>query len=153
MFVSFGGVLESGVLTMAKRIPSLSRGFSLVEVAISLGILSFTLLPLIGLLTMGMTNNRDSADRTIEAQIMGWSQGDLRTMGTNAMNSYTRTFDDFGISSDTESPAFVALMNATNIALPGASSSSAGLKMWTVELQHAVRNDKVQGKHMIWYAR
>lgn len=128
-------------------------GFSLVEVALALGILSFTLLPLVGLLTMGMTNNRVNADRTIEAQIIGWSQGELRNLGTNAASSYTRTFDEFGIHSNAESPAFVAQMTATNITLPGASASSEGLKMWTVELRHAVRNDTVQGRRLIWGAR
>ena len=47
-----------------------SRGFSLVEVALALGIVSFALLPIIALLPAGLTNYRGSVSRVEAAEAL-----------------------------------------------------------------------------------
>ena len=47
-----------------------ASGFSLMEVTISLGIVGIVAIPLIGMLSAGLTSNRSSADRAVVSQIV-----------------------------------------------------------------------------------
>lgn len=49
--------------------PRKSSGFSLVEITLALGILSFSIVSLMGLMSVGLTSFRDSIDTTVESQI------------------------------------------------------------------------------------
>jgi len=46
-----------------------ARGFSLIEIAIALGILAFALIPVLGLMPIGLTTLRDTVDTTVSARI------------------------------------------------------------------------------------
>jgi uncharacterized protein (TIGR02598 family) len=56
----------------------LKAGFSLVEVVIALGIVSFALLAVIGLLPIGMQTNRDSVEETQALTVLGAIAADRR---------------------------------------------------------------------------
>ncbi|MEI8045486.1 MAG: hypothetical protein WCL11_29020 [Verrucomicrobiota bacterium] len=55
--------------------------FSLVEVVIAIGLVSFALLSLIGLLTVGLKSSRESAEDTILSLCTGTAQALVRTNG------------------------------------------------------------------------
>jgi len=57
---------------------SSARGFSLVEVAMALGIAVFCLVPLFALLPMGLTSNQASLEQTMAGNIAGAIVADLR---------------------------------------------------------------------------
>jgi uncharacterized protein (TIGR02598 family) len=56
--------------TMKKTKPFLKRGFSLVEVTLAVGVLSFALVALFGMLPVGLQVFREAVDTTAQNQIM-----------------------------------------------------------------------------------
>jgi uncharacterized protein (TIGR02598 family) len=59
------------------------KGFSLIEVTLAIGVISFALLALLGVMPVGMATLRDAMDRTTESQI-------IRQIGATALlTSYT----------------------------------------------------------------
>jgi len=73
------------------KISSISQnesGFSLVEVVMALGICSFCLIALIGLLTSGLTSNRDTVSQTEAAGLAEMIQADLVTRRVDASGAY-----------------------------------------------------------------
>lgn len=73
---------------------SASRGFTLVEVTLSLGVAGFCLLSLLGLLPIGLTSNQNSLDQTAAANISSAILGDLRC----SQSLVSGTSPRFGIS-------------------------------------------------------
>jgi len=74
-------------------------GISLIEVVLSLGILAFAIVPLIGLLAIGSTGYRDAMDQTVEAAIIQ----NVRTMAgqlTNITNLPISYYKDDGTPTD-----------------------------------------------------
>lgn len=63
--------------------------FSLVEVALAIGIMSFALVSIIGLLSLAMQISRDSADSTNIALMTRSVTTMLRASGTNGVTGYT----------------------------------------------------------------
>ncbi|MEA3186317.1 MAG: hypothetical protein QOD99_147 [Chthoniobacter sp.] len=57
---------------------SLEKGFSLVEITISLGIMAFCLIALFGLLPVGLTSNQTSVEQTKVASVAAGVVTDLR---------------------------------------------------------------------------
>jgi hypothetical protein len=74
---------------MNRRLPAGARdAFSLVEVTIALGVASFCLLVVFGLLPIGMTTNRDSVEQSTAAGLSSSIVADLRgTPATGAASS------------------------------------------------------------------
>src|SRR2546423_1776372 len=68
-------------------------GFSLVEVALALGIAGFCLIALMGLLPMGIKTNQTSFSQTAAATILSDVVADMRAAGKNATSAqYQITF-------------------------------------------------------------
>lgn len=61
--------------------PPRTRGFTLVEVTMSIGIVSFALLTMIGLLPAGLGSLRDSNQQSINAQILQRTSSGLVVAG------------------------------------------------------------------------
>jgi len=62
-----------------KRLPLSSRSaFSLVEVALAVGIVSFAMLGVMGTLSVGLQSVRDSINETAKANIAGHLRGELQ---------------------------------------------------------------------------
>src|ERR1044071_1121492 len=64
-----------------------SRAFSLVEVALALGIAAFCLFAVFGLMPVGMQTNRNAASQTAAANIISILVADLRTTPAAATTS------------------------------------------------------------------
>lgn len=72
--------------------------FSLVEVVIAIGLVSFALLALVGLLTVGLKSSRESGDDTILAVCTETAQALVRAEGfsqLSANTAYADTTPDF----------------------------------------------------------
>jgi uncharacterized protein (TIGR02598 family) len=52
-----------------------NRGFSLVEIALALGIMSFSMIALLGLLPLGMTSLRQASNSSTQSQILQYVVG------------------------------------------------------------------------------
>lgn len=61
-----------------KTYASSSRGFSLVEITVALGIVGFCLLALFGLLPVGLNSNQISVEQTLAANLATMLTADLR---------------------------------------------------------------------------
>ncbi len=75
-----------------KRLPLSSRSaFSLVEVALAVGIVSFAMLGVVGTLSVGLQSVRDSITETAKANIAGHLRGELQRIpfSTSQESAYT----------------------------------------------------------------
>ena len=64
-----------------------SRGFSLVEVTLALGVAAFCLLTLLGLLPLGFQTNQNSTSQTMAASLLSSIVADLRATPKNSPTS------------------------------------------------------------------
>lgn len=77
-----------------KRLPLSSRsGFSLVEVALAVGIVSFAMLGVLGTLSVGLQSVRDSITETAKANIAGHLRGELQRIPFSPVQDSTYTID------------------------------------------------------------
>jgi len=124
------------------------QAFSLVEVAFALGILAFAVIPLMGLLSIGLQRKRENIDRSVEAQILSWAQGNIRLRTQNSPASYSETFNESGIAApDTEAIFSAEMTPRTAASLPG---GSATLKSWSLEIKSLKREQALLGQHVVW---
>ena len=70
-----------------KACRSVGAGFSLVEVTMALGIISICLITLVGVIPVGITNNRSSVDEGAAANIARMIEADLRNTPATATAS------------------------------------------------------------------
>ena len=102
-----------------RDIHTASKAFSLIEVVMALGICSFCLIALIGLLSQGLSTNRDTVSETEAAGIARMVQSDLAAREVaDATGKLKPTTSRFGItvpaapSSATTAPAKTFFLKA-----------------------------------------
>lgn len=66
------------------------HAFSLVEVCIALGVVSFSLIAVLGLIPVGLQTSKTATDQTAAASIMAAIHSDLRTMTSPSMSTTQR---------------------------------------------------------------
>ncbi|PTX93015.1 hypothetical protein DB345_15365 [Spartobacteria bacterium LR76] len=87
-----------------------SSGFTLIEVTISLGIVAFVMVSLVGLLPAGLSNFQTAISQTIESQIVqGLSEEIALTDFSNLSDLAGKkfTYDNSGISTIAGDPATI----------------------------------------------
>lgn len=117
--------------------PLRRSGFTLIEVTISLGIVAFVMVSLVGLLPAGLSNFRTAMSQTIESQIVqGLSEEIALTDFANlaALEGKQFTYDNSGVSTRTGDPATIYTATVTLEALDSLSS-------YPVRLQTSSRNE------------
>jgi len=113
----------------ARRASRRKGGFSLVEVVIAMGIIAFALVPMLGLVPMGLVTSRQAIDTTIEAQIVQQMTGqaqqtDFSSLGTMASTTVT-WFDANGNVTTAANAIYKASFSApANTTLPGGTSTT-----------------------------
>lgn len=118
----------------AARFP---RGFSLIEVTIALGVVSFALIALFGLLPTGLTTFRSSIDRTVASQIAQniisqARQTDFSSLGGLATpaGSPKRFTEDGDETTDASKTIYIAKVEVTtSVSLPPATANSSMAKI------------------------
>ncbi len=84
---------------MKKRQKIYFRGFSLIEVALAIGIMSFVLVSLLGLFMVGLDSSRKSGNGTALARIISQVVGEFRGKNVNPISS-AYYFDVNGVAID-----------------------------------------------------
>lgn len=106
-------------------------GFSLVEVTLAIGILSFSILTVLGLMPTGLTTMRKAMNSTIETQIVRQVGGELLLIPHSQLPKVVtdppRYFDDEGqeqsaLAADT---CYALTMNLEQSVYPGATNADA----------------------------
>jgi uncharacterized protein (TIGR02598 family) len=116
--------------TLPAKLRSLRQAFTLVETTIAMGIVAFAMVPILGLVPMGLTTFRNAISYTAEAQIVqGLSNEILLTDYDLVEDKYSSTqisyYSDEGelLASASEAGAiYQAKVDLQDIAAPSASS-------------------------------
>jgi len=113
---------------MKKRNPNLSA-FSLVEIALALGICSFCLLVLLGLLGTGIASSRTSTNETLAINLMNQVVDDLQAAAAGqATSSATLTSPFYGFSIPANGSGMtMATPQTIYVAEDGSMSSVGGI--------------------------
>jgi len=118
---------------------SICRGFSLVETALALGVISFALISLLGLLPGGLQTFRKAMDCTLQTEMTQVLLGKAKQTsfaGLSQLAAQAYYFDDYGnlVTATDTSGTYVANITVTSaVNLPAASSySNTGVALMTI---------------------
>lgn len=115
-----------------RKLNSTNAGFSLVEVTLAMGLVSFGLLTILGIMPVGMNTLRQAAEQTVESQIVQKIGGEaaLTSFGQLGPNFSGKTFyyDDQGrfLTNDGAAPAatrYWVKPSITNSIYPGSGNA------------------------------
>lgn len=137
----------------SKELTAKNAGFSLVEVTLAMGLVSFGLLTILGLMPVGMNTLRQASEQTVESQIVQKIGGEaaLTSFGQLSVNFSNKTYfyDDQGrFLTNSPSAAPVATRywvkpSITNTIYPGSTNAPSSTP--TTESIKAVRIDIMSG--------
>jgi uncharacterized protein (TIGR02598 family) len=108
--------------------PLRSKAFSLVEVAMALGIFAFAIVGLVGLIPVALTCHKEAKVSTVLSQIQQRLTAELMlTDGAKLanLNGVQRNFDVEGREITSGQIAYSAKIVLTNAALPGGTASAS----------------------------
>jgi uncharacterized protein (TIGR02598 family) len=97
--------------------------FSLVEVVLALGVVSFAMMGLVGLIPVGLQTSREAINITVESQIVQSLAGDLQLADYSKLAGGTFHFDEQGTAVAVSDPDRLYTVAVT----PQATRSPAGL--------------------------
>lgn len=108
--------------------------FSLVDVVLALGICSFALMAIVGMIPVGLSTFRDAMNTTAQSQIVQSLASEVLLTDTNflaAMSPAPLFYDDQGTVVDASSDrlAYTAKIEKEDIESPAGLSSSSGATM------------------------
>jgi uncharacterized protein (TIGR02598 family) len=89
---------ENGNVHNCKTGKGLHGGFSLVEVVLALGVMSFAMVAILGMIPLGLTTLRESMDASAKTAIMQTIQNDANSSDRTTLVSSIRYFDESGQS-------------------------------------------------------
>ena len=109
--------------------PRSCGGFSLIEIVIAIGVAGFAILPIIGILSVGVSQSGETARNTVTTQILNQVNAEVRQRAfTNLANAAPLYFDDEGVPTTNLS---LALWKTTymigDAALPAANTAGSFL--------------------------
>ena len=105
------------VFPLAKRLPC---GFSLVEVTLALGLMSFAVTTVLALLPVGLSSIRQSIDETVRTQISQQIAADVLQAPFASVIDPIRYYDNEGFPVERASDAiFTAKIQPTTVNYPG----------------------------------
>lgn len=134
-------------------------GFSLVEVTMALGLISFALLAMIGLIPAGLGSLRDSTQQSVNAQILQQISSGLAVNGFASRSE----FSDFGGTNlyfDAEAQAlpdaagarYKAAVTAQSPSLPGVATNDADLSTSLKRLGISVSREDIPNAATNFYS-
>jgi len=138
--------------------PSQSAAFSLVEVTLALGIVSISLLSLIGLLPTGLTALRESMEQTVHAQIVQRIATDLGGAEfASIRNGEVLSFDAEGLPLDgtgAEPARYQAILSELAPSLPGLTNAAdlTRLQDHLKRIRIGISRPGTPNAPVVWYA-
>jgi len=123
------------------------RAFSLVEVVIALGIVSFAMMGIVGLIAVGMNTFRASIDTSVQSRIAQKAISDAVLTDFSKLQAYESYYDESGrpVSAGDEQRLYtvgVTLANLTNSITQSLSQDVA--KNVVVTIRNRTRPDEVK---------
>ena len=147
---------------MAKELPPTScnigtKAFSLVEVTLALGIISVSLLSLLGLVPAGLGVLRDSMDQTVHAQIVQSITAELVSSDFASLGNATLAFDQEGrpMASLGDSAArYCATIQEADPSMPGLTEPEDVAQMHDhlKRIRIGISRANVSHAPVVWYA-
>ena len=134
-----------------------ASGFSLVEVTLALGIISVSLLSLIGLLPAGLGVLRESMESTVHAQIVQRIASELVTTDFAGLCDEILSFDQEGQMLDDQSKAaalYSVRIEGEDPSLPGVTSQDDVERMQSHlgRIRIGISRSNVLNAPVAWYA-
>lgn len=107
---------------------ALRRGFSLVEVVLALGICSFAMVAIVGMIPVGLSTFKDAMDTTAQSQIVQTLASevlltDYRTL-TASSTSSPRYYNEQGIPTEERDAIYTATIEQQPLEIPASLSLS-----------------------------
>ncbi|CAN5531467.1 hypothetical protein BH09VER1_BH09VER1_23160 [soil metagenome] len=126
-----------------------SAGFSLVEVALALGIVSFALLAIVGLLGVGLSSGKSAQVDTMQTAAARSLLAAIRTNSPSAVSGATSWLNYDGSTNASASGAYFQCTITTNAPPPGVlAANMVGLRLeFQYPLSAAVANRKTNVFH------
>lgn len=128
--------LTAGSLSpVAKALKPCSRAaFSLVDVVLALGICSFALMAIVGMIPVGLSTFRDAMNTTAQSQIVQSLASEVLLTDSNclaALSPASLFYDDQGalVNASSEQLAYTARIDKQDIESPAGLSSLSGTTM------------------------
>lgn len=112
------------------------KAFSLVESVLALGVVSFVLVSILGLIPAGLKTYRSAMNFSIEANIARQISAEILQADARASNSQMRYFDDQGIETGSAQAVFVAKVHAPAAISGGAVSTNSMARSVLIEISN-----------------
>lgn len=127
--------MPSTPLCSTNNRPHFQRAFSLVEVVLALGVVSFAMVSILGLIPVGLSTYRNAMNLSVEAGIAQRLVADVQRADFQNLGSADFTFDDQGIEVTADKAIFTAHVDtpqpvsAGNIIQSGAPARTVLIKI------------------------
>lgn len=122
------------------------RAFSLVEVVLAIGVVSFAMMAVLGTLPVGLKSSQESRGQVATANIARQIQGELQQISFRADSADTLTMQNLadtpfyftleGTRTEASQAYYVASFAVTGVSLPGLSIDPANARRVTVTVSH-----------------
>jgi uncharacterized protein (TIGR02598 family) len=117
-----------------------SRGFSLIETAIALGVIAFSLTALVGMLPVGLNIHKNSMNLSVGSRITQSIEGEIRR-GETPLTSGLRHFDQDGNELNAQNELAIYTVNVIqNPVFPLPSDTAGGSRNLSRVVVEVVRN-------------
>jgi len=138
-----------------------SRAFSLVEVVLALGVVSFAFVSLLGLMSAGYSGLRESTATSLQSQILQGLSSEIQMLDYSVLtdgtgdfrSSFPRFYDDEGQRQDTkESALYQVTISLAPAGIPvagGARKTSSSARQISVKIS-SVNDANSWRKYNLW---
>jgi uncharacterized protein (TIGR02598 family) len=89
-----------------------TQAFSLIEVVLAIGVVSFAMVSILGLIPVGLTTFRNAMDLSVEAGIAQRLAGEVQRTDFANLSTTNYTFDDQGVESGAAEAVFTAQVDS-----------------------------------------
>lgn len=116
-----------------------SRGFSLIEVVIAMGIFVFAVVPVIGLVSSGMKNMRQSMDDSIKADILKNVVAQIQATPYTNITASNYYFTDQGVLLDSSNSSCLFVASTTISDPPALVATSTNIaRLLNITVRHCL---------------
>lgn len=147
----------------AKSLPSFSksaRAFSLIEVVLALGIVSFAMMAVVGTLPVGLRSSQQSRSQIAAANIARQIQGDLQQISFRSSVADKLTIENLpsnpfyfsqdGTRSEQRDAYYVANFTLNDVTAPGLSVNSSNARSVKVSISYPANIAQANRQEVIY---
>jgi len=125
-------------------------GFSLVEVAVALGIFAFAITPVVGLMGLSLNASKDSIDASAMTQIFRLAETRATTSASSTSSLAAMYFSNDGEEDTTSTHAnTIYLVNFNPVSRTDAAQGLLARKLWEVTVTRASTPNTILSKRFL----